>query len=126
MKSILLVVLSTLMLSPAMAFDQQALDNINSYTELADHPEFDAEGFKGEEVLDGEFFSRRLFVCVAQNRRGARYRAQGPHLQNVRRRAMRQCRRDSFRPRTCHIVRCRRQGGKFQDFIDLIDIIDNF
>lgn len=124
MKTLVMVVLSTLMLSPAMAFDQADLDNINSYTELAEHPGFNAEGFLGGEEVDVEIFRKRRFTCVSENGRGLRFRAQGPNKANVRRRAMRKCRRNSFRPRSCYIVRCKRRGGKFQDFIDLIDLID--
>lgn len=53
---------------------------------------------------------RRRAVCVARNFRGARYRARGINRRQARRRAMRQCRRDSFAPRTCRIVRCRVRG----------------
>ncbi len=124
MKAILLVVLSTLMLSPALAFEQTDLDKINAYEQLLDVPSFDAEGFEGGDILNKNFFGKRQFVCVAKNRRGRQFHTQGRNRQNVRRRAMRQCRRNSRRPRTCQIVRCKRRGGKLNDLIDLIDLID--
>jgi hypothetical protein len=123
MKTIIMFILTAMMVSPALAFDQTDLDNLNSYQELLEVPEFDSEGFEGGEALNS-FLGRRRFVCVAQNARGARYRAEGKNRENVRRRALRQCRRDSFVPRTCEIIRCKREGGKFQDFLDLIDLLD--
>ncbi len=124
MKTILMIAISTLMLSPAMAFEQTDLDQINSFQELQTVPEFDLEGFKGGKAVDDIFFGHRDFTCVAKNRRGRRFQTQGPNRVRVRRRALRQCRRHSLRPATCQIVRCERRNGKLDVLIDFIDLID--
>lgn len=46
--------------------------------------------------------------CVATNFRGARYKAVARNRHRAKRRAMRKCRYDSFRPRSCYIVKCKR------------------
>ena len=50
--------------------------------------------------------------CIARNGRGARYVgfARIGERHRARRRAMRECRWDSYRPRSCYIVRCKRVG----------------
>ena len=127
MKALVLTILSVMMITPAMAFDQTDLDHVNSFQELNDVPNFEFEGFasNGKKSINKNFFGRRRFVCVSKNRRGLRFKAQGPNHRRVRRRAMRKCRRNSHRPRSCQVVRCRRKGGKFNDLIDLIDLIDS-
>ena len=126
MKQILIILVSTLMLSPAMAFNQTDLDNLDNYEQLFNRDDVNMDGIAAGGLSDiTDFLGGRKFTCVAKNRRGARYKAQGKNLRRVRRRAMRKCRQDSFRPRTCQIVRCKRRGGKLGDFIDLVDAIDD-
>lgn len=127
MKQLILVLLSALMLSPAMAFDQTDLDNLESFDQLIDRDDVNMEGITARRGGDSinNFLGGRNFTCVASNRRGARYRAQGKVLRNVQRRVMRQCRRDSRRPSSCRIDRCTRRGGKLGQFIDLVDTLDD-
>jgi hypothetical protein len=59
----------------------------------------------------GDRGRRGTVKCVAKNRRGARYVSRAPRKRMARRRAMRQCRQDSWRPGSCYIARCNRRGG---------------
>ena len=121
----LIILLSFLMISPAMSFDQNDLDQINSFSELAEEPAFDFGDFSTEGAQEVEaFLDRRRFRCVARNGRGDRFRAQGRRPRQARRRAMRRCRNNSRRPRSCRIVRCNRRGGALNDIINIIDLID--
>lgn len=124
MKSILLVILASFVMTPAMAIDQNDLDQLNSFQDVVENIEFDSEGFQGEELVDNIFFGRRNFRCIAENGRGMEFRGKGDNRRMARRRAMMKCRRNSRRPRSCEVVSCRRKGGKLNDFLDLIELID--
>ncbi|MEM7646867.1 MAG: hypothetical protein AAF203_08165 [Pseudomonadota bacterium] len=126
MKNLMLILVSLLMTAPAMAFDQSDLDAVATYEELAQHQDVDMEGLGLEgEVEVQNFLGRRRFRCVAENGRGLRFRGQGQNRRQARRRAMRKCRNNSFRPRSCYLVRCKRQGGRLGDLIDNIDEVED-
>lgn len=122
MKKLVIIAITFLMTAPAVAFDQADLDNIGSFEEIVDNPNFDFEGFSNDGVDNVEnFLGKRKFRCVAENRRGRRFVAKAKVRRRARRRALRKCRNNSKRPGTCYIVRCKRKGGKFGEFIDIID-----
>ena len=64
-------------------------------------------------------FRKKKFRCVAENRRGRRFVAKAKDRKAFKarrkaaRKALRKCRDNSRRPRTCEVVRCRRVGGGF-------------
>ena len=120
MKRLVLVVVSMLMMAPpAMSFDQDDLNSIDNADQLMVEEGVALDSDKFDRVND--FLGRRRFVCVAENGRGNRFRARHRRRPRARRMAMRKCRQNSRRPRSCEILRCRRRGGGLFDLIDLIN-----
>lgn len=52
-------------------------------------------------------------MCVAENGRGLRFRGYAYRPFRAEAKALRQCERASYRPRSCRIVGCRVTGGRF-------------
>ncbi|MEC9282721.1 MAG: hypothetical protein VX642_08405 [Bdellovibrionota bacterium] len=52
-------------------------------------------------------------MCVAENGRGLRFRGYAYRPFRAEAKALRQCERASYRPRSCRILGCRVTGGRF-------------
>ncbi|MCJ8278096.1 MAG: hypothetical protein MJK18_14740 [Bdellovibrionales bacterium] len=127
MKKLMLTLVAVMMVTPAAySFNQDQINAIESFEALSQEQGFSTEELSPESILEiNAFLNNKRFRCVAENRRGDRFRGVADKRKRARRKAMRKCRNNSKRPHTCAIVRCKKMGGGFQDFIDFIELIDD-
>ena len=91
---------------------QEALD----FDDQLDLEEFLDLDLQEDSVAAGLFKKKKRWKCVARNGRGARYVGKSKKKRKARRKAMRECRHDSWRPKSCRIVRCKKKKSIGLDF----------